>query len=105
MNAKEVEQKRGELLAELWKVGHTLGMPTSEGQRARNDRIEEIQRQLNELPQPEAQATGEEAGIIQIGAFLGDPWSPPPKEPDARELARGDDPFYRFAVESGWENK
>ena len=100
-----IEIRRSELMAELWREGHTLGIPTAEYQSARAARIVEIQRQLGELPKPEPRETGEAAGIVQIGSFLGDPWRPPPREPNETDRGRAEDPYLRFMVECGqnWE--
>jgi hypothetical protein len=102
-SSRDIEARRGALEAELWKVGHTIGLPTGEGQLARNERIAEIQRELDSLPKPEPQETGEAAGSIQIGHFLGSPWRPPPREPSEADRRDEADPFIRFARESGWE--
>jgi hypothetical protein len=84
-----VEARRGLLEAQLWKEGHTIGEPTAEGQLARGARIAAIQAELRSLsPKPEPE-TGERAGIVQIGNFLGDRWAPSPREPND-----GRDPDY-----------
>src|SRR5262249_1762990 len=101
MNAKEIEAKRDTLKRELWEVGHKLGLPTSEWQQARNARIAELQRQLDELPPPPEQVTGEAAGIVQIGTFLGDPWRPPPSEQDSDKFLLEADPYLRYMREVG----
>ena len=72
-----------------------MGMPTAEYQSARAARIVEIQRQLDELPKPAPRETGEAAGSIRIGAFLGDPWSPPPREPSDGRDSDYDHPLIR----------
>jgi hypothetical protein len=73
---QDIERRRSTLQRELWEAGHRLGMPTSEAQRARNDRMAELQAQLDALPKREPQETGEAAGSVQIGSFLGSPWLP-----------------------------
>jgi hypothetical protein len=106
MTKEEVERRRCELTSQLYAVGFRHPMPTAEGISAHNTLLAEIQRQLAELPELQPETIGEAAGTVRIGpAPLGDPWTPPPREPDARELARGDDPFFRFAGEQGWQNK
>jgi hypothetical protein len=101
----DIEARRGELEAELWREGHTIGEPTSAGQLARADRIVELQRQLAELPPKPVTETGEAVGSIQIGTFLGSPWRPPPREPSEADRRRAEDPYLRFMVECGqnWE--
>jgi hypothetical protein len=102
-SSRDIEARRSALQRELWEVGHRLGMPTSDAQRARNDRMAELQAQLDALPQPEPRETGEAAGSIAIGHFLGSPWQPPPREPSEADRRREEDPFARFAEEMGWE--
>jgi hypothetical protein len=81
----DIEARRSALQRELWEVGHRLGMPTSDAQRARNDRMAELQAQLDALPKRESRETGEAAGSVQIGSFLGSPWRPSNATSDERD--------------------
>jgi hypothetical protein len=84
MTPQEIEKRRDELLHARNRTAYTHPMPIESAIRAHNAELDRIDAELSrldaELAKLEKPKTGEAAGIIAIGEFHGDPWSPPPRE-------------------------
>ena|SRR5579872_5038987 len=98
MNRADIEARREALMMELQKEGNST-WPTYEAQRARNNRMAELQAELDALPQPEQQPIGMEAGSVVIHSTLGDRLVRGP-DPVSDESWR-EDPYLRFMHEMG----
>jgi hypothetical protein len=74
------QKRRDALLHERNAIAYRHPMPTADAIASHNAALSRLDAELAALPKPEEQKTGEGAGIVAIGEFHGDAWSPPPRE-------------------------
>lgn len=93
MTREEIAKRRDELWGQRNAIAFSCPMPIASAIEAHNRELASIDAELAALPAPDTPETGEAAGIVRIGAFLGDPWSAPPRE--ERRDPDGDHPLLR----------
>ena len=80
MTREEIAKRRDELWGQRNAIAFSCPMPIASAIEAHNRELARIDAELAALPLPHVGETGERAGVIAIGHFHGDPWTPPRKE-------------------------